>query len=99
MSEDFQIYLFGLIISSLLLTRWVYISYVTKIGLNYNPNKKKSYFGKPFYNIPNTIDIYLNKEQITNQQRKILIGLKYWEYINLFLLFLFPLIIIATIVF
>ena len=102
-SENLLLYFFISIGLSFLLTRLFYILYLNSIGLEYNPNKKEYFMGsyvKKYYNIPTVIDTYLETEKLDEQQKKILIRIKYWEYMNFALLISFPLVaILSTMIF
>jgi hypothetical protein len=91
--EDFPLYYFISIGVSFLLTRLVYVLYLNSIGLEYNPNKEEKFLGSPvkkYYNIPKVVNTYLKTKNLDSQQKNILVGLKYWEYLNFSLLISFP---------
>ena len=93
------IYFIG-VVTSFLLTRLVYVSYLKSIGLEYNPNKATKIFGqevKPYYNIFNVIDEYIKTKELNAGQVKYLRAIKKWELLNWVALGLFPVVVIISV--
>jgi hypothetical protein len=85
------------LVASILSTRLIYVNYLKSIGLQYNPNKARKIFGqeiKPFYNMFNVIDEYIETKNLTVGQIKYLRGIKKWEFLNWVAVGLFPIIVI-----
>jgi uncharacterized membrane protein YukC len=90
------IYFIG-VVTSILLTRLVYVNYLESIGLEYNPNKATKTFGqemKPFYNMFHVIKEYIETKNLNDKQIKYLRVIKKWEILNWIALGLFPIVII-----
>ena len=88
------IYFIG-VVTSFLLTRLIYINYLKSIGLEHNPRKATKVFGqeiKPFYNMFNVIDEYIETKNLNVVQIKYLRAIKKWEWLNWVALALFPII-------
>jgi hypothetical protein len=81
----------------MLSTRLIYVNYLKSIGLEHNPNKARKIFGqeiKPFYNIFNVIDEYIETKNLAVGQIKYLRAIKKWEFLNWLALGLLPIIVI-----
>lgn len=101
MDKLLTIYFISLAIS-FVLVRVAYINYLKSIGLEYNPNKTRSFVGfeiKKFYHIPNVIDNYIATKNLKLKQRRFLVWIKNWEIFNLILLAFLPVIIAVSIVY
>ncbi len=88
------IYFVG-VVTSFLLTRLIYIKYLKSIGLEHNPHNATKVFGqeiKPFYNMFNVIDEYIETKNLNVEQIKYLRAIKKWELLNWVALALFPII-------
>jgi uncharacterized membrane protein YukC len=92
------IYFIG-VVTSIFLTRLVYVNYLESIGLEYNPNKATKIFGqeiKPYYNMLNVIDEYIETKNLNVRQIKYLRAIKKWEFLNWIALGLFPIVVIVS---